>query len=589
MEKWLVLGLLLLTFVLFAWGRWRYDVIALFSLLAVTLFGTLQAEEAFAGFGHPAVITVAAILVVSKGLMNSGLIEVFGGVLGKAGNRLVIQIFLLTAIVAFFSAFMNNIGALAIVMPIAIHVAQRHKLALSRILMPLAFGSLLGGMMTVIGTPPNIIISSFRQEVKGAPFLMFDFLPVGIGITIVGLIFLALFGWRLLPQRKGELSLDATFELEDYLTEVKVMRGSPLIQQAVKEINKFTEGDILIVGILRKGQKIPAPGPHEVLKEGDILILRANSLDIQQFIDGTKVKLVPHAKIKEKEFVSDNIHLLEAVIHKNSKMEGKTVKDLHLRWKHGVNLLGISRKGERLTERLGDITFQAGDVLLLQGPQKSIQDVINEYTCLPLPERGIRLGKPKRLLLTVSIFATSILLATLGILHVAVAFTLAALVMVIANVVTLREAYKAIDWPIIILLGAMLPLGTALEKTGGAEWLAGSLVQLIHGASPVFYLIMIFLLAALMSNIINNAATAVLMAPIAIQLAYGLQLSADPFLMAVALGSSTAFMTPIAHQSNLLVMAPGGYSFTDYFRLGLPLTILVTLVAIPLLLWMWPL
>lgn len=589
LEQSIVLITLFVSFILFIWNKWRFDIVALLALIVTSAAGILTPDEAFAGFGHPAVITVAAVLVISRGLMNSGVIDIFGALISKVGSKPSLQVALLTLVVAFFSAFMNNIGALAIMMPVAIQLARKKGQHISRLLMPLAFGSLLGGMLTVIGTPPNIIIASFRREYSDAPFSMFDFAPVGLGVTLVGILFLAFIGWRLIPLRKGDSAPEEAFHIEDYLTEVSVQKDSPLVDQPVRSIHQFVDGDIMIVGILRDKFKMPAPSPFEILRQGDILITKANSDDIKDFIFKGKVKLVPHAKIDEKELSSNEISLIEAVINKGSTMEGRTVKELDLRWRFGVNLLGVSRRGERLTSRMGEVEFRASDVLLLQGPTKSIKDVIAEFACLPLPERGIRLGGPKPIVLTVSIFLTAIMLSTFGVLHIGTAFLSAAVAMTMLGIMTLREAYRSIDWPIIILLGAMIPLGTALEKTGGAELLATKLILLSGGIAPEVLVLMMILISMLLSNVINNAATAVLMAPIAIQLALRLELSIDPFLMAVAIGSSAAFMTPIAHQSNLLVMGPGGYRFSDYFRLGFPLSILVVAIAFPLLLWIWPL
>jgi di/tricarboxylate transporter len=589
LQQGIVLFVLLVAFIVFIWDKWRYDIVALLALLVIAACGILTPEEAFAGFGHPAVITVAAVLVISQGLMNSGIIDIFGSLISRVGANATLQVVILTIVVAFFSAFMNNIGALAIMMPVAIQLARKREQHISKLLMPLAFGSLLGGMLTVIGTPPNIIISSFRKEISGAPFNMFDFAPVGIGVATVGILFLAFIGWRLIPIRKGESAPEESFHIENYLTEVCIEKDSPLANQPLRSIQQIVKGDILIVGILREDKKMPAPSPFELLRKGDILITKANSSDLKDFISQGKVKLVPHAKIDEKELSSNEISLVEAVVHQGSNMEGRTVKELDLRWRHGVNLLGVSRHGERLTSRLGDVKFRAGDVLLLQGPVQSIQEVLTEYACLPLPERGIRLGRPKRMLLTIGIFLLAILMATVGFLNVGIAFTAAAVAMILSGVMNVKEAYKAVDWPIIILLGAMIPLGTALEKTGGAEMLATQLIYASGGMSPEMLLFLILVTSMLLSNVINNAATVVLMAPIAIQIAFGLGLSIDPFLMAVAIGSSTAFMTPIAHQSNILVMGPGGYRFSDYFRLGLPLSILVIVIALPLILWVWPL
>lgn len=588
-SQWIVFITLAGALVLFIWDKWRYDIVALLSLLMISVTGIVTPEEAFAGFGNVAVVTVAAVLVLSQALINSGIIDLIGDQISKFGQRLTIQLLLLTSVVTFLSAFMNNIGALAIMLPVAIQLARKSAQPLSKLLMPIAFGSLLGGMITVIGTPPNIIISSFRQEASGTSFHMFDFTPLGLAVSVAGILFIAFIGYRLIPFRKGQASLEESFQIEDYLTEVQIEEHSPLIHQPLRNIRQFIDGDLLIVGILRNKIKIPAPSSFEPLQQGDILIIKASSSDLKSFIHKARVKLVPHSKVEEKELFSNDISLIEAVIHKGSPMEGLTVKELHLRYKYGVNVLGISRKGELLTSRMKDVALRSGDVLLLQGPTTAVQDVINEYACLPLSERGIRIGGPKRVLLTLVIFVSAILATTTGLLNVGVAFSAAAVTMVLSGVITPKEAYKAIEWPIIILLGAMLPLGTALEKTGAAELLANSLISVSMGSGPSVLILALLIVSALLSNVINNAATAVLLAPIAISMANTLGVSIDPFLMAVAIGSSTSFMTPIAHQSNLLVMGPGGYHFSDYVRLGLPLTILTIGVAYPILLWLFPL
>ncbi|GAA0370160.1 SLC13 family permease [Bacillus horti] len=589
LEQWIVFATLIGTLAFFIWGKWRYDIVAVLSLIVISATGIITTEEAFSGFGNIAVITVASVLILSQSLINSGIIDLIGDQLSKFSSHLVLQLLILTSVVTLLSAFMNNIGALAIMLPVAIQLARKTKQPLSKLLMPIAFGSLLGGMITVIGTPPNIIISTFRRDAGGASFSMFDFSPLGVTISIIGILFISIVGYKLIPIRKGRATVEDSFHIEDYLSEVLIEASSPLINQPLKNVQQFSDGDLWVVGILRNKEKIPAPSAHESLHEGDILLLKASSSEMKGFINKAKVKLVPHGKMNERELASDDIVLVEAVIYSGSQMEGLTVKELHLRYKYGVNVLGISRKGEPLTSRMKDVPLQTGDVLLLQGPTSAVQQVINEFSWLPLPERGLRIGGPKKVMLTIIIFIGAILATTFGLLNVAVAFTTAALMMIICGVISIKEAYKAIEWPIIILLGAMLPLGTALEKTGGAELLAQAIIHFSQGFGPGILILALLIVCALLSNVINNAATAVLLAPIAISIATSLGLSIDPFLMAVAIGSSTSFMTPIAHQSNLLVMGPGGYQFSDYARLGLPLTSIVIAVAYPMILLLFPL
>jgi di/tricarboxylate transporter len=588
-EQIIVFAVLALVLVLFIWGKWRYDLIALFALLVVTITGLIPAADAFAGFGHPAVITVAAVLVVSRALFNSGMVDYIVRFLSRAGDNPVVQLTVLVLAVTACSGFMNNIGALALFMPVAIRMARKNEVSPSLFLMPLAFGSLLGGLITQVGTPPNIIISIFREETAAAvPFRMFDFAPVGAGVALAGVLFIILIGWRLIPRRKGQLSREELFQIEDYITEVLVPKKSALTGKRLRDLENSTDGDIIVVSHVRDGQKFAAPSPYRTFKEGDALIIKANTEDLQELLDTTGLKLEESHKTSEEILSSDEIALMEATITKNSVMEGRTARTLNLRSRYGVNLLGLARQGGRLRNKPDSIKFRVGDVLLLQGPTEILQDVLPALGLLPLVERGLKVGQPRRVFLGIIIFASAIVLAALGLLPIQVAFTAAALVMVIAGFLSLREIYESVDWPVIVLLGAMIPVSQALEKTGGAQMIAGSILNVAGGAAPWITLTLVLVGTMFLSDLVNNAAAAVLMAPIAISIAVGMGVSTDPFLMSVAIGASCAFLTPIGHQSNTLVMGPGGYKFGDYWRMGLPLEVIIVLVAIPLIMLVWP-
>jgi di/tricarboxylate transporter len=588
-EQIIVFAVLALVLVLFIWGKWRYDLVALFALLVVTITGLIPAADAFTGFGHPAVITVAAVLVVSRALFNSGMVDYIVRFLSRAGDNPVVQLTVLVLAVTACSGFMNNIGALALFMPVAIRMARKNEVSPSLFLMPLAFGSLLGGLITQVGTPPNIIISIFREETAAAvPFRMFDFAPVGAGVALAGVLFIILIGWRLIPRRKGQLSREELFQIEDYITEVLVPKKSALTGKRLRDLENSTDGDIIVVSHVRDGQKFAAPSPYRTFKEGDALIIKANTEDLQELLDTTGLKLEESHKTSEEILSSDEIALMEATITKNSVMEGRTARTLNLRSRYGVNLLGLARQGGRLRNKPDSIKFRVGDVLLLQGPTEILQDVLPALGLLPLVERGLKVGQPRRVFLGIIIFASAIVLAALGLLPIQVAFTAAALVMVIAGFLSLREIYESVDWPVIVLLGAMIPVSQALEKTGGAQMIAGSILNVAGGAAPWITLTLVLVGTMFLSDLVNNAAAAVLMAPIAISIAVGMGVSTDPFLMSVAIGASCAFLTPIGHQSNTLVMGPGGYKFGDYWRMGLPLEVIIVLVAIPLIMLVWP-
>ncbi len=590
-DQMVVFAILLGTLFLFVWGRWRYDLVAIGALLLVYVAGLSSSERVFAGFGHPAVITVAAVLVLSRGLLNAGVIDSMSRSLAKVGNRVTVQVLTLTGIVAISSGFMNNVGALALFMPVAIWLSRKSGRSPSVLLMPLAFGSLLGGLMTLIGTPPNIIIAMYRAEANETAFRMFDFLPVGGGVMLAGVLFIGFVGWRLTPMRDGGGSSGDLFRIEDYISELVVPEDSKIVGQSIYHLTSKLEEDVeaTIVGLVRQEKHIPLPSWHQIIEAGDILVVEATPDDLKAMIDIVDLELAECKGDCKATLGSEDISIIEAVITPESSMAGHTATSLSLRRTYKVNLLSIARQGERLKTRLGQTRLVIGDILLLQGSDDNLQKVIKTYRLLPLAERDLRLDQPKKVVPAVGIFVGAMALAALNILPVHVAFTAAALVMVLVGLISVSQIYQSVDWPIIVLLGAMFPLGEALERTGGAELIAGQLLLLSEQFPPIVTVAILLAGTMMLSNVINNAAAAVLMAPIAISLAHGMGVSVDPLLMAVAVGASCAFLTPVGHQSNALVMAPGGYRFGDYWRLGLPLSILSALVAVPLIALVWPL
>jgi len=585
-----VFGILAATLVLFVWGRWRYDLVAVAALLLVFIAGLVPAEQVFLGFGHPAVITVAAVLVLSRGLLNAGVVDSLSRSLAQVGSRPMVQVTTLTGIVVLCSAFMNNVGALALLMPVAIWMSRQSGRSPSLLLMPLAFGSLVGGLITLVGTPPNIIIAIYRAETGAPAFGMFDFTPVGAGVSVAGLVFISLLGWRLTPQREGQSTPEELFEIEDYISEVVVPAGAKIVGQTIFHLTSAMqkEAETIVVGLIRGERHIAAPSLYEVIQAGDILMVEATPDDLKALIDGMGLALAECKGSCKDTLGSDEIRLMEAVITPDSPLPGKTAASLYLRRNFGVNLLAIARRGRRVERRLGQTQFIIGDILLLQGSDESLQTTLKTFKCLPLAERGLRIGQPRKVFLALGIFGAAMLLSALNLVPVQIAFIAAAVIMVVTGLVPLGDIYESIDWPIIVLLGAMFPLGHALESTGGAQLIAAQLLLLSGHFPPMAILAVLLVGTMLLTNVVNNAAAAVLMAPIAITLARGMGVSVDPLLMAVAVGSSCAFLTPVGHQSNALVMAPGGYRFGDYWRLGLPLSVLITVVAVPLILYFWP-
>lgn len=589
LDQAIVFGVLAVALGFFVWGRWRYDIVALVSLLVLVASGVVPADEAFLGFGHPAVVTVAAVLVISQGLANAGAVQAMARWLRLVGDGIVLQIGALTLLVAICSAFINNIGALALFLPVAVRMARTHKRPASLYLMPLAAGSLLGGLTTLIGTPPNIVIATFRAREVGEGFGMFHFAPVGGGVALVGVLFIALVGWRLIPRRVGGQGPEALFEMDEYLSELRVPEGSAWVGSSLEELGDATEGRLTVLGIMRGQGEIPSPGPGQLLAANDLLLVEVAPDDLEAVVESGDLEVEGDRELRDRVLTSGAVQVVEAVVLPDGLLVGRTPKRLRLRSRHGVNVLGVARQGGRVAGRLPDIVFRAGDVLLLQGPEETIREALDRLGGLPVLVADRPARSTRRALAATAVFAFFVALSVAGLARVHVALTAAAVAMVLARFVRLRNAYQTIDWPIIILLGAMIPLGDAMERSGGADTIA-ALILSLEGAWPAWATVAALLtVTMLLSNVVNNVAAAVLMAPVGLALARTLDVSVDPMLMAVAVGASCAFMTPIGHQSNTLVLGPGGYRFSDYLYLGIPLSLLTVLLGVPLILAVWPL
>ncbi len=584
------IGLLVAALALFVWGRWRYDLVAFAVLIAGVILGAVPGGEAFRGFGHPAVITVAAVLVVSRGLAVSGAVEFVTAHLIREESGRTVQIVSLCAVATVLSAFINNVGALALLLPVALQTAARAERSPAMILMPLSFASILGGLTTLIGTPPNIIVSSIRAERLGEPFSMFDFSPVGVAVALVGVAFVALIGWRLIPaERMKRKAREERYDIEDYVAEAQVPKKSKLAGRTLAEISDDAEAEeVNVVGLIRGRKELRLRRRLEI-REGDVILFEAAPDALHKVISDFKLEVITPGGSVTEDLRSDEISLVEAVVQARAQIEGRTVGELRLAARYGVNLLAVSRQGRPYRGRLRNFQVRAGDVLLLQGDVDQIPSVLNTLGCLPLAERGVQLGRARQGTLSLFVFAAAILAMTTGALSAPVALAAAALAMPLLGIVTLRETYDSIDWPILVLLGALIPVGEALESSGAADLLAGGLGELAGSMPSLALAALLMIITMSLSNIINNAATAVVMAPIGISLADALGVSPDPFLMAVAVGASCAFLTPIGHQNNTLVMGPGGYRFGDYWRMGLPLQILIVAVSVPMIAFVWPL
>ncbi len=626
-EQLILVAILAATVAMFLWGKWRHDMVAVGSLLACVLSGLVPAGSAFAGLGHPAVVTVACVLVLSQGLQNSGAVDALTRVMLPTQAGRLLSLSVLMGLGAFFSGFMNNVGAMALLMPVAINVSQRLDLSPGQVLMPLAFATILGGMTTLIGTPPNLIVSGFRAQIGQGSFSMFDFSPVGLAVAVGGVLFVAFLGWRLVPKRQQ--SGVEGFESGAYITEVRVHKGSKADGATLREIEADLENlDVQIIGIVQREVRIIAANPGRKVHAGDILMIEAEAGSLSDLLSILGLKLeesVTPEEAAEEEAPKDQMaddgakkskqpaqsaeqaatedakgeasvvskagdaELVELVVLPGSMLAGRSARDILLRTRYGINLLAISREGKRSMKRLRSVALQSGDLLLMQGPPESINEFAADNACVPLAQRELRIPDKKKIWQASAIMLMAVVAAAFGLIPAAISFGLGVLLSMVFRTVPPRQVYESIDWSVVILLGALIPVAGAMESTGTAQVMAQWMIENIAQGHAVWGLAMILVVTMFLSDMMNNAATAAVMCPIAIGTATALQVNPDAFLMAVAIGASCAFLTPIGHQNNTLILGPGGFRFGDYWKLGVPLEILVVIIALPLLLVVWPL
>lgn len=587
LEPYIILIVLIVTMALFIWGRWRYDVVAMIALAISTLLGAVPFDKVYTGLSNPAVITVACVMIISAAITRSGVLSPIIRKIDNIAHIPTLHIGVLTLMTAVLSAFMNNAGALALMMPIAIQSSIKNNLSPSMVLMPIALGSALGGLTTMIGTPPNLLISAYRQQLTGVPFSMFDFGHAGLFVAIVGVIFITIVGWRLLPKRlRTSKKNKQMFDVEDYITEIRIPENSPLIDMSVRDAEKLS--DFLVIGFIRNKKKKLIVDLNQQFKENDILIVEAAADDLQELLRVGKLELVGDQAISRDVLKNDQIDLIEAVVPQESRVAGRSSESMRLRSRYQLNLLAISREGERFKQRLNQVNLRAGDIVMLQGPSETLQNTVTRLGLLPLVQRDLQVSKNTQAYVPLLVFALAIVVAAFNLAPVEVSFGGAVLAILLFKALPLRSLYESIDWSVIILLAGMIPIGAALQSTGGTALIAHYFTKIAGQTSPVFILGLLFLVTMTISDFMNNAATTVVMAPIAVSIATAMKVNIDPFLMVVAMGASCSFLTPIGHQNNTLVMGPGGYKFFDYIRMGLPLEIIIFCVGLPLILWIWP-
>lgn len=582
------LGLLLVALILFVTEWIRYDVVALLVLVSLNLSGILTLEETFAGFSNAAVITVAGVLVMSRAVQDSGVVQIIGIKMIEWGKTPIRLTFMIMVAVGLISGFINDIGTAALFMPLVMMVARRLKISPSKLLIPLAFGCLMGGTLTLIGTPPNILVTLIMAEHGIEPFRMFDFTPIGILVLLTGITYMTLVGHRLLPERRGETSLMDRFKIRDYLTELAVGPKSPLIGKRLDQMELAEEIDFSILGIIRNHHTVLTPLSQEQIDEGDVLLVEASPDELARLTQQEGMEIVPDVNPDETDISSEDVEIVEAVVLPDSRLVGRSLRQINFRRRYDLTVMAISRQGEAVRRRLVEVRLKEGDVLLVQGDRQKIDTSLPQTGCLPLADRAISLKTGAHPVRILGIFMGAILLASTGILHVAMAFTLGAFLMIFTRCISPREFYQAIEWPILILMAGMIPLGTAMVKTGSASWAAGSLLAITGSSSPYLVLAALYLLITALTSVLNNPTVTVVVAPIAIDVAHSLELSPLPFLMLTAVAASCAFLSPVSHKANVLVWGPGGYHFMDYTRVGLPLALLIGVVCVVVIPMLWP-
>ncbi len=588
-EHLVLFGLLLAVFALLIWGRVRYDLVAFSALLAALVLGAVPIEQAFSGFGHPATVIIALVLIVSRGLFNSGVVETLARVSVSRVKRVASHIALMAGVGGVLSAVMNNVAALSLLMPVDIEAARRAERGPGATLMPLSFATILGGMVTLIGTPPNIVVATFREQALGEPFVMFDFAPVGIVVAIAGITFVALLGWRLLPSaRREDNASSALSDLTGYIAEAEVPKDSKMVGAPLRDaFSVAEENDVVITGLVRNHARLPGSARREQVRAGDTLVLEGSAEAIEQFVGA--VGLNSAISDSKTQLLGESMAIVEVVVPAGARISGRSSTDVRLAYRHGAMLLGVSRQGRSFRDRVRKLRILPGDILLLCGPEDRLDHAVQWLGCLALADRGLKVLQREKAWLAVGAFAAAIIAASAGWLYLPVALGLVAVVYIVFGLVKSGEIYESVEWPVLILLGSLIPLGSALESSGGTALIAQWILSATEGLAPVVVLAILMIVTMSLSDVLNNVATALIAAPIGLEIAQRLGLNPDPFLMAVAVAASCAFLTPIGHKNNTIVMGPGGYHFGDYWRMGLPLEIIVVAVSLPAILYFWPL
>ena len=576
-------------FGLLVWGRIRYDMVAYGALVIAVISGFVAPDQAFSGFGHPAVVIIALVLIVSRGLLNAGAVEMISGLVLSSRRSLPLHIGIMSIVGAALSAVINNVAALALLMSLDIEASEKAKRAASLSLMPLSFATILGGMITLIGTPPNIVIAQYRERALGESFGMFDFAPVGLCVAIVGIFYVAVVGWKLIPARDRPGNIHTDEDTGLFVAEGEVPEDSNSVGQRVSDLQTLAEEhDIWLLGLVRGGKRLPGFSRSEEIRKGDHLVLEGDPKSIETFLGAAGLDFIGKDR-HESGISSGSLKLSEAIVPDGARIDGRTSDELRLLTRHGITLLGVSRQGKRFSDRVRKLKIEAGDVLLLLGPEERLIEVSSWLGVLPLAGGEHVVIQRKKAMLAIGLFLGAIALSVAGVVYLPIALAGCVIAFAACRIVSGREVYESVEWKVIVLLASLIPLGIALENSGGTRLIAELIVSQTQGWPHWAILMVLIMVTMTLSDFLNNVATALIAAPIGLDVATAIGVNPDPFLMGVAVAASCAFLTPIGHKNNTIIMGPGGYRFGDYWRMGLPLEILVVLVSVPAILFFWPL
>ena len=588
-DQFFLFSLFGVVFALLIWGRIRYDMVAFGALVIAVIGGFVAPEQAFSGFGHPAVVIIALVLIVSRGLLNAGAVEMISGIVLSSSRPLPLHIGVMSIIGSALSAVINNVAALALLMSLDIEAADKAKRAASLSLMPLSFATILGGMITLIGTPPNIVIAQYRERALGESFGMFDFAPVGLCVAVVGILYVAIVGWRLIPSRDRPAAIHADEDTGLFVAEAEVPIESGSIGLKVSELQSPAEKhDISVLGLVRRGKRLPGFSRTEEIRKGDHIVLEGNPKSIEAFLGAAQLDFI--GKDRHGSGISSgSLKLSEVIVPEGARIEGRTSDELRLLTRHGVTLLGVSRQGKRFRDRVRKLTIKPGDVLLILGPKDRLTEVGSWLGVLPLAGGEHVVIQRNKAVLAIGLFLGAIALSVAGVVYLPIALSACVIAFAAFGIVSGREVYESVEWKVIVLLASLIPLGIALENSGGTRLIAELIVSQTEGWPPWAILTVLVMVTMTLSDFLNNVATALIAAPIGLDVARAIDVAPDPFLMGVAVAASCAFLTPIGHKNNTIIMGPGGYRFSDYWRMGLPLEILVVVISVPAILYFWPL